>query len=122
MNISRLLLWFAVLLLPLLSQRLRPMLVSFMEDMDMELVWGMLDLAMVLDLAILVLVTMARGLLMPSQRLRLSPRLRPMLDFCTEDMDILVLAMLDLDMLVLAMAMLSQRLMLVCTMEDTDMV
>merc|ERR1711964_297248 len=62
-------------------------------------------------------------------------------------MDILVLAMLDLDMLVLAMAMLpllpmatlllamlvlvtmargllmlSQRLMLVCTMEDMDMV
>ena len=44
---------FAVLLLPLL--RLRPMLLSFTEDMDMELVWGMLDLAMVLDLAMLVL-------------------------------------------------------------------
>merc|ERR1719500_2679589 len=90
-------------------------------------------------LAILVLVTMERGLLMPSQRLRLV--------FCTEDMDMVVLAMLDLDMLVLDMVMppllpmatlvlamlvmamlvlvtmargllmLSQRLMLVCTME-----
>merc|ERR1719318_499088 len=94
---------------------------------------------------------MERGLLMLSQRLR------PMLVFCTEDMDTVVLAMLDLAMLVLAMAMLpllpmatlllamvvlamlvmamlvlvtmargllmlSQRLMLVCTMEDTDMV
>merc|ERR1739842_159349 len=89
---------------------------------------------------------MERGLL------RLSQRLRPMLVFCTEDMDMVVLAMLDLAMLVLAMAMLpllpmatlllamvvlamlvlvtmargllmlSQRLMLVCTMEDTDMV
>merc|ERR1719350_763853 len=63
-----------------------------------------------------------------------SVRLRPMLVFCTEDMDTVVLAMLDLAMLVLAMAMLvmamlvlvtmargllmlNQRLMLVCTME-----
>merc|ERR1719205_271385 len=63
---------------------------------------------------------------MPSQRLR------PMLVFCTEDMDTVVLAMLDLAMLVMAMLvlvtmargllMLSQRLMLVCTMEDTAMV
>merc|ERR1711874_309004 len=77
--------------------------------------------------------------MLPSVRLRLSQRLRPRLDFCTEDMDMVVLAMLDLAMLVLAMAMLvlailvlvtmargllmlSQRLMLVCTMEDTDMV
>merc|ERR1711874_690110 len=51
-------------------------------------------------LAILVLVTMERGLLMPSQRLR------PMLDFCTEDMDMVVLAMLDLAMLLMVMAML----------------
>merc|ERR1712147_58901 len=63
---------------------------------------------------------------MPSQRLRL------MLVFCTEDMDTVALAMLDLAMLVMAMLvlvtmargllMLSQRLMLVCTMEDTAMV
>merc|ERR1719435_752992 len=93
---------------------------------------------------ILVLVTMARGLLMLSQRLKL------MLVFCMEPMDmVLVLDMLDLDMdipvldmldmvamdlgmavsamLVLAtmargLPMLSQRLMLVCTMEDMDMV
>merc|ERR1712055_1241958 len=85
-----------------------------------------------------------------SVRLRLSQRLKLMLVFCMEpmatvpvldmldsDMDILVSDMLDmvvmvLDMAVLAMLvlatmargllMLSQRLMLVCTMEDMDMV
>merc|ERR1712158_308426 len=58
----------------------------------------------------------------------------PVLDMLDSDMDILVLDMLvmDLDMAVLAMLvldtmargllMLSQRLMLVCTMEDMDMV
>merc|ERR1712179_882526 len=72
--------------------------------------------------------------MLPSVRLRPSQRLRLMLVFCTEDMDMVVLAMLDLDMLVFVMAMLvlvtmargllmlSQRLMLVCTMEDMDMV
>merc|ERR1712183_867754 len=102
-----------------------------------------MDLAMAVS-AILVLATMARGPLMLSQRLKL------MLVFCMEpmamvlvldmldlDMDILVSDMLDmvvmdLDMAVLAMLvlatmargllMLSQRLMLVCTMEDMDMV
>merc|ERR1719318_1595920 len=64
---------------------------------------------------------MERGLLMLSQRLR------PMLVFCTEDMDTVVLAMLDMAMLVLVtmargLLMLNQRLMLVCTMEDMDMV
>merc|ERR1712183_55746 len=80
---------------------------------------------------------MARGPLMLSLRLKL------MLVFSMEpmatvsDMDILVLDMLDtvvmvLDMVILAMLvlatmargllMLSQRLMLVCTMEDMDMV
>merc|ERR1712212_1271530 len=58
---------------------------------------------------------------MPSQRLR------PMLVFCTEDMDMVVLAMLVLAMLLMVtiargLLMLSQRLMLVCTTEDTDMV
>merc|ERR1719233_2676432 len=90
--------------------------------------------------------------MLPSVRLRLSQRLKLMLVFCMEPMDMVpVLDMLDLDMdipvldmldmvvmdlatavsamLVLAtMArgplklMLSQRLMLVCTMEDMDMV
>merc|ERR1712055_177885 len=87
--------------------------------------------------------------MLPSVRLRLSQRLKLMLVFCMEpmdmvpvldmldsDTDILVLDMLDmvvmdLDMAVLAMLvlatmargplMLSQRLMLVCTMEDLDM-
>merc|ERR1712088_162171 len=86
----------------MLSQRL--MLVCTMEDMDMVLVWDILDLdmdipvldmldmvVMVLAMAILVLVTMVRGLLMLSQRLKL---------VCTmEDMDmVLVWDMLDLDM------------------------
>merc|ERR1711975_97365 len=131
----------------MLSQRLRLMLDSTMEDMatvlDM-LVLAMLDLdTLDTDMAILPtdtppLDTMARGLLM------LSPRLRLMLVFTMVDMDmvldILVLAMPDLDMLDLDMLplptdtppldtmardllMLSQRLrlMLVFTMVDTDM-
>merc|ERR1711970_1127890 len=88
-------------------------------------------LAMVV-LAILVLVTMARGLLMLSQRLKLmlvfcmEPMATvPVLDMLDLDMDIPVLDMLDMDlamavlaMLVLAtmargLLMLSQRLMLV---------
>merc|ERR1711970_342327 len=100
-------------------------------------------LAMVV-LAMLVLAIMARGPLMLSLRLKL------MLVFCMEpmatglvldmlvlDMDIPVLDMLDMVVMDLAMAvlamlvldttargllMLSQRLMLVCTMEDMDMV
>merc|ERR1711882_11516 len=78
-----------------LSQRLRPMLDSTMEDMAMVL--DMLDLDMLpLPMDTPPLDTMARGLLMLSLR----PRL--MLVFCTEDMDmvlaILVLVMLDMDM------------------------
>merc|ERR1739845_189965 len=87
------------------------MLVCIMEDMDMVLVWDMLDLdmdipvldmldmvVMVLAMAILVLVTMARGLLMLSQKLML---------VCTmEDMDmVLVWDMLDLDMVILVLDM-----------------
>merc|ERR1711915_555284 len=95
----------------MLSPRLRLMLDSTMVDMDMlvldipdldMLVLAMPDLDMLdTDMAILAtdtppLDTMARGLLMPSLRLRL------MLDSTMEDMDmvsaILVLAMLDTDM------------------------
>merc|ERR1719309_450991 len=134
----------------MLSQRL--MLVCTMEDMDMVLVWDMLDsdmdipvldtldmVVMVLAMAILVLVTMARGLLMLSQRLKLMLvfSMEPMdmvlvLDMLDSDMDIPVLDMLDMVVMDLAMAvlatmargllMLSQRLMLVCTMEDMAMV
>merc|ERR1712119_159315 len=129
----------------------------------------MLVLAMVLDLAMLVLAmdkellelplllspplledmlelagmlpTLLVLSMLPSVRLRLSQRLKLMLVFCMEPMDmVLVLDMLDmldmvvmdLDMAVSAMLvlatmargllMLSQRLMLVCTMEDMDMV
>merc|ERR1712237_108129 len=92
----------------------------------------------------LVLAIMARGPLMLSLRLKLMLvfSMEPMamvlvLDMLVSDMDIPVLDMLDtvvmvLDMAVLAMLvlatmargllMLSQRLMLVCTMEDMDMV
>merc|ERR1711970_845127 len=95
----------------------------------------MLDMVvMVLAMAILVLVTMARGLLMLSQRLKLMLvfSMEPMamvlvLDMLDSDMDIPVLDMLDMVVMDLAtMAkgplMLSQRLMLVCTMGDMDMV
>merc|ERR1719384_2768029 len=100
------------------------MLLSFMEVMDTELVWDMLVLAMVLDLAMLVFGMEPMDMV-------------PVLDMLDSDMDILVLDMLDmvvmdLDMAVLVMLvlatmargllMLSQRLMLVCTMEDMDMV
>merc|ERR1711931_414562 len=125
----------------MLSQKL--MLVCTMEDMDMVLVLDMLVLdildmvVMVLAMAvsaILVLVTMARGLLMLSQRLKLMLvfSMEPMamvlvLDMLDSDMDIPVLDMLDtvvMDLATMArgLLMLSQRLMLVCTMEDMDMV
>merc|ERR1712237_64347 len=92
----------------------------------------------------LVLAIMARGPLMLSLRLKLMLvfSMEPMatvldLDMLVSDMDIPVLDMLDMVVMVLAMAvsamlvlatmargllMLSQRLMLVCTMEDMDMV
>merc|ERR1712029_785068 len=128
----------------MLSLRLRLMLDSTMEDMDMVLdmpVLAMPDLDMLdTDMAILPtdtppLVTMARGLLM------LSPRLRLMLDSTMVDMDMLVLDIPDLDMLDTDMAILPMdtppldtmargllmpslrpRLMLDSTMEDMDMV
>merc|ERR1719312_1073708 len=130
------------------SQRLRPMLDFSMEDTDMVLdsdtpVLDMLDTVTdsatpVLDTDT-VLDTTARDLLM------LSLKPRPMLDFSMEDMDTVldsdtpVLDMLDtamlLPMLVLAtdtvldttardplMPNLKLKLMLVFSMEDTDMV
>merc|ERR1711970_1290506 len=98
-----------------LSQRLRLMLVFCMEPMAMVLVLDMLDSDMdipvldmldmvVMDLAMLVLATMARGLLMLSQRLML---------VCTmEDMDmVLVWDMLDLDMDIPVLDMLDMVVM-----------
>merc|ERR1712082_203398 len=98
--------------------------------MDMDLVWdmlvwdivvlAMLDTDMVLELMdTLDLDIMARDPLMLNQRLRL------MLDFFMEDMDMdLVLAMLDLDIMARDPLMLSlkPRLMLDFCMEDMDMV
>merc|ERR1712029_659100 len=100
------------------SLRLKLMLVFSMEPMDMVLdldipVLDMLDMV-VMDLAMdvlamLVLATMARGLLMLSQRL--------MLVFTMEDMAmVLVLDMLDLDMDILVLDMLDMVVM------DLDMV
>merc|ERR1711942_450506 len=77
-----------------------------MLDLDMDiLVLDMLDMV-VMDLAMavlamLVLATMARGLLMPSQRLMLvftmeDMAMVPVLDMLDSDMDILVLDMLDM--------------------------
>merc|ERR1711887_84822 len=162
---SRLLLWFAVLLLLLL--RLMPMLLSFMEVMDTELVWDMLVLAMVLDLAMLVLAmdmdllpqllpdtespmlptlwellelplllspplledmlelagmlpTLLVLSVLPS--VRLSQRLKLMLVFSMEPMDmVLVLDMLDLDMDILVLDMLDMVVMDL-DMEDTVLV
>merc|ERR1719474_480288 len=106
------------LLMP--SQKLRLMPDSTREDMDMVLamlVSAMLVLAMLdMDMAILLmdtppLDTMARGLLMLSQR----PRL--MLDFTMEDMD-MVLDMPVLDMPGMAMDILP----MVSAIVDTIMV
>merc|ERR1712119_192332 len=103
----------------------------------------MLDMVVMdLDMAVsamLVLATMARGLLMLNQRLMLVCTMEDtamvlVWDMLDLDMDIPVLDMLDMVVMVLAMAilvlvtmargllMLSQRLMLVCTMEDMAMV
>merc|ERR1711955_87583 len=136
------------------------MLVFSMEPMAMVPVLDMLDLDMdipVLDmldmvvmdlamavLAMLVLDTTAKGLLMPSLRLKLMlvfsmepMAMEPVLDTLDLDMDIPVLDMLDMVVMDLAMAvlailvlatmargllMLSQRLMLVFSMEPMAMV
>merc|ERR1711955_81734 len=114
-----------------------PLLLSQLLPEDMLVLVGMLPTLLVLSM-------------LPSVRLRLSQRLRLMLVFSMEltdmvlvlvmlalDMDIPVLDMLDMEDMVLAMAvsamlvlatmardllMLSPRLMLVCIMEDMDMV
>merc|ERR1719347_1420087 len=112
-----------------LSLRLKLMLVFSMEPMAMVPVLDMLDLDMdipvldmldmvVMDLAMvvsamLVLATMARGLLMLSQRLML---------VCTiEDMAmVLVWDMLDLDMVIPVLDMLDMVVMDLDTVLDTD--
>merc|ERR1719370_927783 len=81
----------------MLSQRLKLMLVFSMEPMAMVPVLDMLDS----DMDILVL---------------------DMLDMVVMDLAMAVLAMLVLATMARGLLMLSQRLMLVCTMEDMDMV
>merc|ERR1719150_157688 len=81
----------------MLSQRLKLMLVFSMEPMAMVLVLDMLDSDM--DIPVL-----------------------DMLDMVVMDLAMAVLAMLVLDTMARGLLMLSQRLMLVCTMEDMDMV
>ena len=80
-----------------LSQRLKLMLVFSMEPMAMVLVLDMLDSDM--DIPVL-----------------------DMLDMVVMDLAMAVLAMLVLATMARGLLMLSQRLMLVCTMEDMDMV
>merc|ERR1719340_444540 len=81
----------------MLSLRLKLMLVFCMEPMATVLVLDML----VLDMDILV---------------------SDMLDMVVMDLAMAVLAMLVLATMARGLLMLSQRLMLVCTMEDMDMV
>merc|ERR1719334_1193257 len=87
----------------MLNQRPRPMLDFSMEDMDMVLDLDMLVLDMpdmvVMDSDIPVLDTDTVLDTTARDRLMLNQRLRPMLDFFMEDMDMV----LDLDMLVLDM-------------------
>merc|ERR1712098_490561 len=116
-----LLLWSSVLLLLLLSQRLRPMprliLLSFTEPTDMPHTPVMPDMPMELTHMPMVLTT-ERDLLMLSQRLMLTmdttdmPDLMPMV---TDHMDTQLMVTTERDLL-----MLSQRLMLMLTMVSMD--
>merc|ERR1711887_500519 len=112
---SRLLLWFAVLLLLLL--RLMPMLLFFMEVMDTELVWDMLVLAMVLDLAMLVLAMDMDLLpqLLPDTESPMLPTLEDMLELAGMLPTLLVLSMSP-------SVRLSQRLKLMLVLDMLDMV
>merc|ERR1712131_205792 len=120
---SSLLLWSSVLLLLLLSQRLRPMprlmLLSFTEPTDMPVSHTpvMPDMPMELTQMPMVLTT-ERDLLMLSQRLMLTtdttdmPDLMPLV---TDHTDTQLMVTTERDLL-----MLSQRLMLMLTTDTTD--
>merc|ERR1719250_404549 len=136
-------------LLPqLLPDTESPMLPTPKELLELPLLLSQLLLEDMLEL-VGMLPTLLELSMLPSVRLRLSLRLKLMLVFSMEpmamvlvldmldlDMDILVFDMLDMVVMDLAMAvsamlvlatmargllMLSQRLMLVCTMEDMAM-
>merc|ERR1711872_1109792 len=116
--------WSSVLLLLLLSQRLRPMprlmLLSFTEPTDMPVSHTpvMPDMPMELTHMPMVLTT-ERDLLMLSQRLMLTtdttdmPDLMPLV---TDHTDTQLMVTTERDLL-----MLSQRLMLMLTTDTTDM-
>merc|ERR1719312_1900830 len=137
-------------LLPqLLPDTESPMLPTLKELLELPLLLSQLLLEDMLEL-VGMLPTLLELSMLPSVRLRLSLRLKlmlvffmelmamvPVLDMLDLDMDILVLDMLDMVVMDLAMAvlamlvlvtmargllMLSQRLMLVFTMEDMAMV
>merc|ERR1712121_541239 len=116
---SSLLLWSSVLLLLLLSQRLRLMLLSFTEPTDMPVCHTpvMPDMPMELTHMPMVLTT-ERDLLKLSQRLMLTmdttdmPDLMPMV---TDHTDTQLMVTTERDLL-----MLSQRLMLMLTMVSMD--
>merc|ERR1712212_1191999 len=137
---------------------LLPQLLPDTESPMLPTLWELLELPLLLSPPLLEDMLELAGMLptllvlsmLPSVRLRLSQRLKLMLVFCMEPMDMvpvldmldsdtdipvldmLDMVVMDLDMAVLAMLvlvtmargllMLSQRLMLVCTMEDMDMV
>merc|ERR1719312_410899 len=137
-------------LLPqLLPDTESPMLPTLQELLELPLLLSQLLLEDMLEL-VGMLPTLLELSMLPSVRLRLSLRLKlmlvfsmepmamvPVLDMLDSDMDILVLDMLDMVVMDLAMAVsamlvldtmarglltLSQRLMLVSTMEDMAMV
>merc|ERR1712114_71668 len=117
---SSLLLWSSVLLLLLLSQRLRLMprlmLLSFTEPTDMPVCHTPVMPDMPMELT--HMLTMERDLLKLSQRLMLTmdttdmPDLMPMV---TDHMDTQLMVTMERDLL-----MLSQRLMLMLTMVSMD--
>merc|ERR1711884_969296 len=117
---SRLLLWSSVLLLLLLSQRLRPMprlmLLSFTEPTDMPVSHTPVMPDMPMELT--HMLTTERDLLKLSQRLMLTtdttdmPDLMPMV---TDHTDTQLMVTTESDLL-----MLSQRLMLMLTMVSMD--
>merc|ERR1712168_1614469 len=116
---SSLLLWSSVLLLLLLSQRLRPMprlmLLSFTEPTDMPVCHTpvMPDMPMELTHMPMVLTTERdRLMLMLTMDTADMPDLMPMV---TDHMDTQLMVTTERDLL-----MLSQRLMLMLSMESTD--
>merc|ERR1711962_1259335 len=94
-----------------------------MEPMAMVLVWDMVDLDIpvldMLDMVVMVL-PMAMVLVLDMLDSDMDIPVLDMVDMVVMDLDMAVLAMLVLATMARGLLMLSQRLMLVCTMEDMD--